>query len=81
MPSFEQARLRGEPEAGLTLACASLGAAGVVLLWIGIRQPLMIQAVGFALLVVLQLQFRAFLVRGGTRTDGSSEPPVKKAEA
>lgn len=81
MPSFEQARLRGEPEAGLTLACASLGAAGVVLLWIGIRQPLMIQAVGFALLLVLQLQFRAFLVRGGTRTDGSSEPPVTKAEA
>ena len=81
MPSFEQARLRGEPEAGLTLACASLSVAGVVLLWTGMRQPLMVQAVGFAVLLALQLQFRAFLVRGGTRTDGPGEPPVTKAEA
>ena len=75
IPPFELARLRGEPESGLTLASLSLSLAGVVLLLTVSRQPLAAQIVAIVALIVLQWQFWAFLTREETKHPRSAEPP------
>ena len=80
IPPFECARLRGEPEIGLTLASLSLSLAGVVLLWTVFRQPLAVQIMAIVAILALQLQFCAFLTRDGVSRPLSTEPPATSPE-
>lgn len=81
MPPFECARLRGEPETGLTLASLSLSLAGVVLLWTVFRQPLAVQIAAIVAILALQLQFCAFLTRDGGSRPRLAEPPTTSPES
>lgn len=81
VPPFECARLRGEPEAGLTLATFSLNLAGVVLLWTVSRQPFAMQIGAIGAILALQLQFCAFLTRQEVKRSHSAEPPATSAES
>lgn len=61
---FEQARLRGEPERGLTRAVLALSIAHVFVLISFYDQSLIVKSLVLGGLFLLVMQFRLFLVRG-----------------